>query len=118
VDKKQATIESKGTTEQAPYIGFVDSKGQMVKVVELPFYCNHYHANNDHTLLVGDGVEDLVLINISGNKGEIEVLCSHNTSWNTQQTHCHPTFSYNNEQILFTSDREGVCNLYLIDIPK
>lgn len=117
VNKTQATIQDEHTN-QVPYIGFVDKKGYIKRKLDLPYYCNHYHSNEQNTLLVGDEVEDLVLISIEGDKAEIETLCTHHTSWITQNTHCHPTFSWDNKNILFTSDRDGVCNLYLINLEE
>lgn len=117
VHKTQATV-LEGESSQVPFIGLADKDGSIVRTIDLPYYCNHYHSNKDNSLLVGDEVEDLVLIDIGGEEATIETLCTHMTSWNTQQTHCHPTFSWNNEKILFTSDKEGTTNLYLIDVPK
>lgn len=117
VNKTQATIE-KVETDQVPFIGLADKDGTILRTVDLPYYCNHYHSNKDNTLLVGDEVEDLVLINLEGEMASIVTLCTHMTSWQTQQTHCHPTFSWNNQKILFTSDRDGPTNLYLIDLHK
>jgi oligogalacturonide lyase len=81
----------------------------------MPYYCNHYHANNDNTLLVGDQTDHLVLIDVKDEKKpKIETLCSHGTSWVKQRTHCHPTFSWSCDQILYTSDKDGTCNIYII----
>ncbi|MCM3160701.1 oligogalacturonate lyase family protein [Metabacillus litoralis] len=118
IHKTQATIQNAPLSGQIPFVGLADDKGNLIKQIDLPFYCNHYHSNHNNTLLIGDEVDDLVLIDLSGEKATMKTLCSHNTSWNTQKTHCHPTFSWNNELILFTSDREGACNLYLIELPK
>ena len=118
VHKTQATIQINLETKQVPFVGFVDEDGKLIRKIDLPFYCNHYHSNKENTLLVGDEVDDLVLIDISGETATIQTLCTHHTSWNTHQTHCHPTFSWDNEKILFTSDREGVCNIYLVEVPK
>ncbi|WP_121664853.1 oligogalacturonate lyase family protein [Metabacillus litoralis] len=118
IHKTQATIQNAPLSGQIPFVGLADDKGNLIKQIDLPFYCNHYHSNYNNTLLIGDEVDDLVLIDLSGEKATIKTLFSHNTSWNTQKTHCHPTFSWNNELILFTSDREGACNLYLIELPK
>ncbi|RBW69725.1 oligogalacturonate lyase family protein [Bacillus taeanensis] len=114
-NKTQATIQS-AYGDQIPYIGLADKNGEVLKKIDMPYYCNHYHANRNNTLLVGDEVEDLVLIDISGDEAKIETLCQHQTSWYTQQTHCHPTFSWSNEKILYTSDRDGRNNLYLIEL--
>jgi hypothetical protein len=59
-------------------------------------------------------VDDLVLIDISGKKAKLEVLCNHKTSWHTQRAHCHPTWSWDSSRILYASDYGGKVNLYLI----
>lgn len=118
VHRTQETIQKSHASGQIPFVGLADEEGNLIGQIDLPFYCNHYHSNFNNTLLVGDEVGDLVLIDTLREKATIQTLCSHNTSWDTQHTHCHPTFNWNNEKILFTSDREGPCNLYLIELPK
>jgi len=98
-----------------PFVGLADRAGNVVRRIDMPYYCNHYHANPDHTLLVGDDVDDLVLIDISGDKAELETLCYHGTSWHTQTAHCHPTWSWDGSRILYASDRGGRVNLYLVE---
>ena len=98
-----------------PFVGLADRNGNVVRRIDLPYYCNHYHANPDNTVLVGDDVDDLVLIDISGEKATIEVLCSHKTSWHTQTAHCHPTWSWDGSRILYASDLGGRVNLYLVE---
>lgn len=115
-DRTQATVEHTEPDEsQTPYIGLADEKGEVLKTIPMPYYCNHYHADNDNTLLVGDQVDDLVLIDLRNEQTKLHTLCNHQTSWYTQHTHCHPTFSWNSEKILYTSDKGGACNLYLIE---
>jgi len=97
-----------------PFVGLADRKGNVVKRIDMPFYCNHYHANPDNTILVGDDVDDLVLIDISGKEAKLQVLCNHKTSWHTQSAHCHPTWSWNGSRILYASDYGGRVNLYLM----
>ena len=67
-----------------------------------------------NTLLVGDDVDDLVLIDISKEPATLEVLCNHKTSWHTQTAHCHPTWSWDGSRILYASDFGGKVNLYMI----
>ena len=98
-----------------PYVGFADSSGKILRTIDMPYYCNHYHANNDNSLLVGDMATDIVLIDISGEQARSRNLCRHDTSWRTQTSHCHPTFSWNGDKILFASDRGQKLNLYLVD---
>ena len=98
-----------------PFVGLADRDGNIVKRIDMPYYCNHYHANPTNTILVGDDVDDLVLIDISGKKAELTVLCHHQTSWHTQSSHCHPTWSWDGSKILYASDRGGKINLYLVE---
>ena len=119
------TITSHGTqavaTEVAvkqstmvPFVGLVDRRGELVRRIDMPYYCNHYHANLDNTLLVGDDVDDLLLIDISGREARLETLCYHGTSWHTQTAHCHPTWSWDGRRILYASDRGGRIHLYIV----
>jgi oligogalacturonide lyase len=87
----------------------------VIRRIEMPYYCNHYHANPDNSVLVGDDVDDLVLIDISGEKAKLETLCNHKTSWHTQSAHCHPTWSWDGSQILYASDHGGRVNLYIVE---
>ena len=101
--------------DQIPYVGLSDKRGNILRRVDMPFYCNHYHANNDNSILVGDDVEDLQLINISTDKARMQTLCFHGTSWYGQSTHCHPTFDWEGRYVLYTSDFGGKHNLYMVD---
>jgi len=100
---------------QTPYVGLADRKGRILRTVEMPFYCNHYHSGKDADILVGDAAEDLCLISIAGERARMRTLCYHGTSWYTQNSHCHPTFDWDGRQVLFESDRGGRLNLYLVD---
>ncbi|MFN2153275.1 MAG: oligogalacturonate lyase family protein, partial [Anaerolineales bacterium] len=116
-DRTQAVATEVAVKEQSdfiPFVGLADKNGEMIKRIDMPYYCNHYHANPDNTILVGDDVDDLVLIDISGEEAVLEVLCNHKTSWHTQSAHCHPTWSWDGRQILYASDFGGKINLYLV----
>ena len=102
-------------SQMIPFVGLVDRRGNVIRRINMPYYCNHYHANPDNTILVGDDVDDLVLIDISGDEANLEVLCNHKTSWHTQSSHCHPTWSWDGSRILYASDHGGRVNLYLIE---
>ncbi len=103
-------------SQMTPFVGLVDRTGNLVRRIDMPYYCNHYHANPDHTLLVGDDVDDLVLIDISGAAAKLEVLCNHKTSWHTSNSHCHPTWSWDGTRVLYASDHGGRVNLYLTEL--
>jgi oligogalacturonide lyase len=115
-DRTQAVATNVPVNQNAmiPFVGLADRKGNVVKRIDMPFYCNHYHANPDNTLLVGDDVDDLVLIDISGQEAKLQPLCNHKTSWHTQSAHCHPTWSWDGSRILYASDYGGKVNLYLV----
>ncbi len=117
-DRTQAVVREVAVNENAmiPFVGLMDRKGNLVKRIDMPFYCNHYHANPDNSVLVGDDVDDLVLIDISGEKAELSVLANHKTSWHTQSSHCHPTWDWKGERILYASDHGGRVQLYLIEL--
>ena len=110
-----ATDISVNENTLVPFIGLADRYGNVVRRVDMPFYCNHYHANPDNTVLVGDDVGDLVLIDISGDEAKLSILCNHQTSWHTQSSHCHPTWSWDGTRILYASDHGGKVNIYLVE---
>ncbi|MGZ8400068.1 MAG: oligogalacturonate lyase family protein [Methyloceanibacter sp.] len=49
--------------------------------------------------------------------GAGRVLCSHDSSFKTQQQHVHPRFNSAGTQVVFTSDVSGYGNVYLVDVP-
>ncbi len=117
VNRTQAVAkESLAKEGQVPYIAFANEKGEVIKTIDMPFYLNHYHANSTNTMLVGDEVDDLVLVDLADDKAEPTVLLNHATSWNGHNTHCHPTWGWNDKKILYTSDRDGRSNLYIVEI--
>jgi len=109
-----ATEVAINQNEMIPFVALVDRHGVLVRRIDMPFYCNHYHANPDNTVLVGDDVDDLVLVDISGERAELSVLCRHGTSWHTQSSHCHPTWSWDGSRILYASDVSGRINIYMV----
>lgn len=117
-DRTQAVVTdiAVNENEMIPFVGLMDRDGNLVRKLDMPYYCNHYHGNSDSTVLVGDDVDDLVLIDISGNKATHEVLCNHKTSWHTQSSHCHPTWDWDDSRILYASDHGGRVQIYLLEL--
>jgi oligogalacturonide lyase len=117
-DRTQAVATEVAVNQNVmvPFVGLIDRTGKLIRKIDMPFYCNHYHANPDNTILVGDDVDDLVLIDISGDEARLETLCNHKTSWHTQSSHCHPTWSWDGRRILYASDYGGRVQLYLIEL--
>lgn len=116
--RTQAVVTDVAVNENTmiPFVGLMDRSGGLVRRIDMPFYCNHYHANPDNTVLVGDDVDDLVLIDIAGEEATLQTLANHKTSWHTQASHCHPTWSWDGSRILYASDHGGRVQLYLIEL--
>lgn len=119
-DRTQAVAAAEGGDSGfVPFVGLADRSGIMRRRFPMPFYLNHYHADSAHARLVGDGVDDLFLIDLREATPRLAPLCHHGTSWRGQHTHCHPTFSQDDRYILFASDRAlGAAQLYLLDMAR
>lgn len=116
--RTQAVVKEVAVNENTmiPFVGLMDRDGRLIRKIDLPYYCNHYHANPDHTVLVGDDVDNLVLIDIATDTPSIQPICNHKTSWHTQSSHCHPTWDWEGKRILYASDDGGRVQLYLIEL--
>ena len=99
--------------------------------------CSHIMSNYDGSLLVGDGAGQME--DISDQAGHAfepdpfihlfdlqsrttKRICRHDTSWreylgSSQTSHPHPSFTPDEQRVLFTSDFEGLPALYLADLP-
>ena len=89
--------------------------------------CSHLMSNHDGSLIVGDGsphntgdihLNDPFIWVFDIKKGTQKAICQHNSSWKVldgdrQVTHPHPSFSPDNQWVLYTSDCEGMPALYL-----
>ena len=116
-DKTQAYVKNEDISKDLlPYVGIADHNGNILRTIDMPVYCNHYHANKNNSLLVGDAASHIMLIDISSKEAKAKELCTHNTSWRTQTSHCHPTFGWNSNKILYTSDTGGKLNIYLTEV--
>lgn len=119
-DKTQAVAADPTSTapDQMPYFGFADKTGNVYRTIQMPYYCNHYHANSACTWFVGDAVEDLVMITVDGSGDtNLRVLANHNTTWRFQRGHCHPTVSWDDTRILYAADTDAEHdNIFLIDL--
>lgn len=116
-EKTQVVIAiQEDAPHQTPYFGIANKKGEVIKTFDMPYYCNHYHANKDGTIFVGDAVEDIVLIRPNETEDKrFEVQATHNTTWKYQWTHCHPTFSWSGDKILYEAAiDEDTGNLFLL----
>jgi oligogalacturonide lyase len=115
-ERTQAIIKDKRDLGVLPIIGHSDEKGNILNTIEIPYYCNHYHSASNEQLLVGDDIDDIMLIDISQDPPTHTVLARHATSWKTQASHCHPTFGWKDKRVLYTSDYSGNPQLYMVEL--
>jgi oligogalacturonide lyase len=88
---------------------------------EVEFQFRNWHAYSHGPQVVVDGRGDVTVMvywkKVNGSFTEPKILCEHRCSFHSQNVHAHPRFSPNGKQMLFTSDKNGYGNLYLVDIP-
>lgn len=117
---KSQVYASETVSTEPPYFGFARKDGKVYRRIDMPYYCNHYFANADLTMFVGDAVEDIVLIQPEADgSAKMKVLANHNTTWHYQRSHCHPTFSWDGRKLLYAADTDQWHdNLFLVEVPE
>lgn len=75
----------------------------------------HYGVADGAYLINGpkDGSKYISLIKYENGLAKQKILCTHNTSWKRQNSHPHPIWFPDDSKVLFSSDREGRCNIYM-----
>jgi oligogalacturonide lyase len=83
------------------------------------FKSGHGHFySNDIQVVVSDVGPTVDLWRWNGQDyGDGRALCSHDSSFKTQQQHVHPRLNSAGTQVVFTSDVSGYGNVYLVDVP-
>jgi len=98
---------------------------------ELGAYSRHFHSH-DGSLVVGDGSPIYPLPSVAkpsvtwpyillypweGDRyGDPRILAEHGSSFNGDHAHCHPRFTLDGQQVMYTSDTSGYANIYLVDV--
>jgi oligogalacturonide lyase len=71
----------------------------------------------DENLIVGDGSDVIRVWKKEGvHYAGPRVLCRHDSAMRIQQTHPHPRISPNGDYVVFTSDRTGFGNVYMVPL--
>jgi oligogalacturonide lyase len=84
---------------------------------KIPAGHGHFYSN-DIQMVVSDVGPTIDLWQWNGEDyGEARALCSHDSSFKTQQQHSHPRFNAAGTQVVFTGDVSGYGNVYLCDVP-
>ncbi|KAB8137651.1 oligogalacturonide lyase [Gracilibacillus oryzae] len=90
---------------------------------EVEFQFVNWHAfSNYFEKIIVDGRAPLNNLIIwyreDGGFSQPKVLCEHRCSFHVQKVHAHPRFTPDGSKLLYTSDRNGYANLYLVDVPE
>lgn len=74
-----------------------------------------YHAigtNDGRRLLIDKHDGFIAMVDPAARRDRVVNLCRHDTSMNDQDTHAHPIMTPTGRGVIFTSDRDGNCNVY------
>lgn len=92
-----------------------------------PSFYGHFIPSRAGDFVITDAIADtkglarrkgnlISRLNMDWDNGRMEVvpLCESNTSWHTQDNHPHPVPSPDQQEVLFTSDGDGVRRVYSV----
>jgi oligogalacturonide lyase len=121
----QYTLDREGGREE--YNAFILPDGTWVRQYRFPGpRPGHVQSNSDNTLVVGDGAY-LSASDKDGNQyiglmthvnGHVQIrrLAWHGSSWRTQASHGHPSFSPDDRWVIYNSDAGHCDNVYMADV--
>jgi oligogalacturonide lyase len=99
------------------FLGRVLHDGTGKTEADFPGQTGHIHSN-DEKLIVGDGGGVIRLWKWDGKQYlPPRILCRHDSAMRIQQTHPHPRFSPDGSHVVFSSDRSGYGNVYMVRVP-
>ncbi|WP_077619397.1 oligogalacturonate lyase family protein [Bacillus sinesaloumensis] len=103
------------------FFGKIQYDNSNMEEVEFNFV-NWHASSNDFSKIIVDGRAPLDKLIIWGKEDNQftnpKVLCEHRCSFHVQKVHAHPRFTPDGTKLLFTSDKNGYGNLYLVDLPE
>lgn len=103
------------------FFGSIRYDNTGMEETEFGFDTWHGYANGLGQAVVDgkDAVKSLSLWRkIDGVYEGPRILCELRCSFHSQKVHAHPRFTADGKRLLFTSDKNGYGNLYVIDIPE
>lgn len=84
---------------------------------EFAFDTWHAHAHGNGRTVV-DGKGNVKTLCVWDGADGPRVLCELRCSFHSQKVHAHPRFNRDGTKLLFTSDKNGYANLYLVELPE
>ncbi|MBM7573470.1 oligogalacturonate lyase family protein [Aquibacillus albus] len=103
------------------FFGKISYDNKNMEEIEFAFRNWHAHSHGFSKVVVDGRAPSDKLVIWSRQDGEFsgpKLLCEHRCSFHVQKVHAHPRFSPDGKKLLFTSDKNGYGNLYLIDLPE
>jgi oligogalacturonide lyase len=103
------------------FFGKIKYDNTGMEEAEFPFINWHAQSYGFEKVVVDGRAPIQVLIVWERGEGGFskpKVLCEHRCSFHSQKVHAHPIFSPDGKKLLFTSDKNGYANLYLVDLPE
>lgn len=121
----QYSLDREGGREE--YNAFIRPDGTWIRQYLYPGRRpGHIQSNSDNSLLVGDGAylnrDDregrnyIGLMTHTNGRVKVRRLAWHGTSWLTQASHGHPSFSPDDRWVVYNSDVEKCDNVYMADV--
>ncbi len=122
----QYTLDRPGGAREE-YNAFIRPDGTWIRQYLFPGQRpGHIQSNSDNSLVVGDraflspddkeGSQYMSLMTHANGRVQIRRLAWHGTSWRTQNSHGHPSFSPDDRWVIYNSDAEKSDNVYMADV--
>jgi oligogalacturonide lyase len=122
----QYTLDRPGGAREE-YNAFIRPDGTWIRQYLFPGQRpGHIQSNSDNSLVVGDraflsagdkeGGNYMSLMTHANGRVQVRRLAWHGTSWRTQNSHGHPSFSPDDRWVIYNSDAEKSDNVYMADV--
>jgi oligogalacturonide lyase len=121
----QYTLDRESGSEE--YNAFIRPDGTWVRQYRFPGpRPGHIQSNSDNSLVVGDraylssedkdGSQYIGLMTHVNGHVQVRRLAWHGSSWRTQASHGHPSFSPDDRWVIYNSDAGKCDNVYMADV--